>query len=107
MRCNELRESYYLEIEQNRNRLKKERIRRYNITCCEFTGKRFRKLDEVEFAHIEGVVVCPDKALSIDNGVIILKEIHAELTRMQALTFEDMYRYCQKMRYSLESADYI
>lgn len=107
VRCNELRESYYLEIEQNRNRLKKERIRRYNITCCEFTGKRFRKLDEVEFAHIEGVVVCPDKALSIDNGVIILKEIHAELTRMQALTFEEMYRYCQKMRYSLEWADYI
>lgn len=107
MRCNELRECYYLEIEQNRNKLKKERIRRYNITQCEFTGKEFRTLDEVEFAHIEGVVVCPDRALSIDNGVIILKEIHAELTRMQALTFEEMYEYCKEMGYSLRWADYI
>ena len=52
-------------------------------------------------------MVCPDRALSVDNGVIILKEIHAELTRMQALTFEEMYEYCQEMGYSLRWADYI
>lgn len=105
VKCNELRESYYLEIEQSRNKLKKKRIKYYNITQCEFTGKHFKTLDDVEFAHIEGVVVCPDKALSIDNGVIILKEIHAELTRMKALTFEEMYKYCQKKGYSLKWAD--
>lgn len=106
-KCNELREMYYLEIEQSRNKLKKERINRYNITRCEFTGKKFNRLSEVEFAHIEGVVVCPDRALSINNGVIILKEIHAELTRMQALTFREMYEYCQEMGYSLEWTKYV
>lgn len=51
------------------------------------------------------VVTNPFKALDLNNGVIILKSIHANLTRQNIHTFEQLYRFCKDNHYSLDWAD--
>lgn len=89
------------DIASQRNKLKEQRILRYNICRCEFTGIRFNSLSEVQFAHIESVVTSPLNALNIDNGVIILRELHRELTRDGIHDFAGMYDYCCQRNYSI------
>jgi hypothetical protein len=90
----DLRDLFLSNIEENRSRLKNTRISHYNITHCEFTMQPFSDPSSVEFAHIESVVSNPFKALDIDNGVIILKNIHRSLTRLGIHDFDGMYQYC-------------
>jgi len=66
----------------------------------------FAKDSDVKFAHIESVVVNPFKALDLDNGVIILKNIHANLTRLNIHTFEQLYLFCKENHYSTDWANY-
>lgn len=96
---------YTQEIDDNRKFLKRKKISEYNISCCEFTGKKFSSISEVDFAHIESVVTSPHLALNLDNGVIIFKDIHSELTRLEIVTFEGMYEYCCEKDYKLDWAD--
>lgn len=77
-----------------RSDLKRERISAYSITECEFSGEPIRNLDEVVFAHIDSVATAPLRALDIRNGVIILREIHDELTNLQIHDFAGMYDFC-------------
>ncbi|OPB21768.1 hypothetical protein [Pseudomonas fluorescens] len=102
----DLRVAFLDNIDGKRNQLKDQRVTRYGITCCEFSGIAFLKLSEVQFAHVESVTTSPLQALNIDNGVVILREIHAELTRLGVHDFAGMYDYCQQNSYSTEWADY-
>jgi hypothetical protein len=97
----DLKEVFLDDIKNNRSLLKTQRIAQHNITQCEFTGTVFTK-NQVDFAHIESVVTNPFLALDIDNGVIILKTIHRELTRNGIHNYEGMYRFCIKNGYSTE-----
>lgn len=97
----DLKESFIKEIEQKRNSLKIERIKKYNITRCEFSGAIYVDCSVVQFAHIDSVVSAPHKALDIDNGVIILGRIHLEMTKLQIHDFDGMYEFCVKNKYSL------
>jgi hypothetical protein len=101
-RVQDIRDIYLDDINKNRKYLKKERINTYNINKCEFSGVMFNSNSDVEFAHIESVVTNPFRALDINNGVIILKEIHAELTRRNIHNLEGMYNYCIENRYSTD-----
>lgn len=74
---------------------------KYNIKYCEFTGKKFNSRSEVEFAHIHSVITNPELAIDINNGVIILKEIHKDMTKKQLHTYNKMYKYCETNGYSL------
>ena len=85
--------------------LKKARIEKFNIKKCEFTGKIFENDSSVEFAHIESVVTNPFKALDLDNGVIILKEIHKNITKSNIHSFNELYRFCLENDYALEWAN--
>ncbi|EGR2507677.1 hypothetical protein DYC15_08225 [Vibrio cholerae] len=96
---------YADEVERYRPQLKKSRIEHYKITQCEFTGEYIDNNAKVEFAHIDSVVTNPHKAISIDNGVIILKNIHSDMTRKHIHTFEDMLDYCIENNYSILWAD--
>lgn len=100
----DLKEMFLEEIENKRGSLKTERIRAYNIKKCEFTGESFHDLFAVQFAHIDSVVYNPGKALDVNNGVIILREIHADMTRRGINTYEETYSYCDKNGYSLDWA---
>jgi len=89
-----LRTIFVENINARRSELKHARISAYSITECEFTGEPIHNLDDVVFAHIDSVATVPLRALDIRNGVIILKEIHDELTRKQIHDFAGMYDFC-------------
>ena len=101
----DLKELFLDDIRNNRPLLKTQRIEEFNISSCEFTGTPINDRRGVEFAHIESVVTNPLLALDIRNGVIILKSIHQELTRLGIHGFEGMYNYCQHNGYSTAWAD--
>ncbi|EJE4707656.1 hypothetical protein ASV39_000855 [Vibrio parahaemolyticus] len=91
---------YADDVELYRPYLKQQRIQNYSITNCEFTGQCIEDYADVEFAHIDSVVTNPHKAINIDNGVIIFKSIHSDMTRKHIHTFEDMLDYCIDNNYS-------
>ncbi|MGF6150525.1 hypothetical protein [Pseudomonas fluorescens] len=101
----DLKELFLDDIRNNRPLLKTQRIGELNISCCEFTGTPFSSRQEVEFAHIESVVTNPMLALDINNGVIILKAIHRDLTRLGIHDYDGMYTYCQSKGYSMDWSD--
>lgn len=95
-----LKDVFIEQLQSYRPYLKKDRIELFGIKCCEFSGQPFSNYNDVEFAHIDSVAINPLKALSLNNGVIILKSIHSELTRQRIHTFEEMYKFCQDNNYS-------
>ncbi|HIE1823494.1 TPA: hypothetical protein ACXJVC_003709 [Pseudomonas aeruginosa] len=96
----DLKDIFLDDIRNNRPLLKTQRIAELDISCCEFTGTPFYNRQDVEFAHIESVAINPMLALDISNGVIILKVIHRELTRLGIHDYDGMYEYCQSKGYS-------
>lgn len=96
----DLKELFLDDIRNNRPLLKTQRIAEFNISRCEFTGTPFSDQQQVEFAHIESVATNPMLALDITNGVIILKEIHRELTRLNIHDYDGMYAFCLSQSYS-------
>lgn len=101
----DLKELFLDDIRNNRPLLKNQRIAELQISCCEFTGTRINRHSDVEFAHIESVATNPLLALDIRNGVIILKNIHRELTRRNIHDLAGMYEFCQIHGYSTAWAD--
>ncbi len=101
----DLKEIFLEEIESRRSTLKAERIRTYNITHCEFTGEKINDYSMVQFAHIDSVVYNPNRALDINNGVIIFREIHSDMTRKGINTYEETYEYCEENGYHTDWAD--
>ena len=94
-------------VSTQRNQLKHRRISSYGITSCEFTGTIFNSRDEVDFAHIESVDTNPLRSLNIDNGVIILKAIHRDLTSRGIQDFVGMLQYCEEKNYYIGWAENI
>lgn len=101
----DLKEMFLEEIESKRSTLKSDRIRTYNIKKCEFTGNIITDYSKVQFAHIDSVVYNPSRALDINNGVIILREIHSDMTRRGINTYEETYSYCEENGYNLDWAN--
>lgn len=97
---NDLRSAFVGDIDNQRSQLKEQRISKYDIRQCEFTGRTFNSSSEVQFAHVDSVATSPLQALNINNGVIIFKCIHAELTKLGIHDFAGMYDYCQRNSYS-------
>lgn len=100
----DLKSAFVVDIDSQRSQLKEHRISKYSIRQCEFTGQNFTSLTQVQFAHIDSVATSPLQALNIDNGVIILRQIHAELTRLGVHDFAGMYDYCEQKGYSTKWA---
>lgn len=94
-------------IDLERNRLKHQRIDIGRITQCEFTGIVFTSRNQVDFAHIESVDTNPFRSLDVNNGVIILKEIHRELTNLGIQDFAGMLQFCENNSYSIQWAENI
>lgn len=101
----QMRAIYWNNIEDVRKDMKVQRIKKYNISFCEFTGIKFHNNSEVQFAHINSVITKPHLALDLDNGVIIFQDIHAELTRLEIHDFEGMYNYCIERGYNTNWAN--
>ncbi|WP_252177471.1 hypothetical protein [Endozoicomonas sp. 4G] len=101
----DLKDVFLSDIDNNRPLLKIQRISELNITACEFSGNSFTNKSEVEFSHIESVISNPSLALDINNGVIILKTIHHEITRRKLHGFSEMYEFCKEKGFSTKWAD--
>lgn len=101
----DLRNTFHMEINQARSGLKSSRIQQKSITHCEFSNTEITNSNQVQFAHIDSVVTAPLKALDIENGVIILTTIHAQLTAQGIHDFEGMYDFCIANNYSTNWAD--
>lgn len=101
----DLRTVFASNIEQQRSQLKAQRIATYHVQRCEFTDHQFASQSEVQFAHIDSVVMNPLQALNIDNGVIIMREIHAKLTALNIHDFAGMYDFCEQNHYSIVWAE--
>ena len=96
---------FFEQVDRFRPQLKRTRIEQFNIQHCEFTGTEFIDKSKVEFAHINSVITNPHQAIDINNGVIILKEIHQDMTLKHIHTFEQMYEYCQEKNFLTDWAD--
>lgn len=96
----DLKDIFLEDINNNRSTLKTQRIVEFGITHCEFSGEFISSRNLVEFAHIESVITNPMLALNINNGVIILKTIHRELTNRGIHDYKGMYDFCKEFNYS-------
>jgi len=101
----DLRTAFTQNIENLRSQLKRQRIQRYAIISCEFTGIPFQSQSDVEFAHVDSVVTAPNQATNVDNGVIVFSDIHSELTRLNIHNFAGMYEFCVDRGHSTDWAD--
>lgn len=101
----DVRTAFIKTIDKMRSTLKSRKIKEKNITCCEFTGFKFTNVNQVEFAHVNSIITDPENALNTNNGVIIMKQIHAVLTKLQIQTFSGMYIFCQQNNFFTDWAE--
>lgn len=96
-----LKNAFIEKVQEKRSSLKAARMAEYNITNCEFTNAIINRdnIMEYEFAHLDAVAHNPFIALNIDNGVIIHKDIHKDMTKKGLNTAQDIYNYCIEHRY--------
>ncbi|MGL4991486.1 MAG: hypothetical protein ACRCYE_14570 [Sarcina sp.] len=91
---NQIESDYKSEI----NRLKGKRKRKYNLIYDELTGEKLRWGSQ--FSHIRAKSAYPAVALNIENGLIVNKEIHAEITKRGIANEEDLLVLCKKNRWN-------
>lgn len=101
----ELRTAFLIDVDQQRPYLKAGRISKYGIASCEFTGETINDANAFEFAHIMSVSTHLFYAKNIDNGVIIKKELHRMLTRLNIHSFAGMLEFCEERKFSTRWAE--
>ncbi|MGK3227739.1 hypothetical protein ACCW94_21945 [Enterobacter soli] len=101
----DVRTAFIDTIGKMRSELKRLRILEKNISKCEFSDIAFNNNSQVDFAHINSVVTDPENALNVNNGVIILKKYHSELTKKHIQDFSGMYQYCLSNKLSIVWAE--
>ncbi|OON93214.1 MAG: hypothetical protein ATN31_06870 [Candidatus Epulonipiscioides saccharophilum] len=85
----------------SKSKMKSKKIKIDKIDRCQFTNKVFKSVREVEFAYIDSSYDQSSLIGDIKNGVIILKEIHAEMNKQNINDFVAMYKFCEKNNYDL------
>lgn len=101
----DVRAAFVDTINKMRSELKRLRISEKNISKCEFSNTAFINNSQVDFAHINSIVTDPENALNINNGVIVLKKYHKELTQRHIQDFSGMYKYCLDNKLSIVWAE--
>lgn len=87
-------------IKAQRRKLKSKRIKKYNIKVDELTGNNI-DIRTCEFSHIRSVSMYQEYSDNIENGLIVNKETHNEIT-MNVINDEDqLYDFCIKKGWAL------
>ena len=81
-------------------KLKKKRIKKYKLKKDELTGDTLRK--DAEFSHIRSKASYPNLALDINNGLVVNKKTHDEITRMNIEDEDSLLKLCNKNEWSTE-----
>lgn len=92
-----LRLDYDNQLKSNRSKLKKKRRNTYKITHDELTGEKLKW--GYEFSHIRSYSLYREFADHIDNGLLVNKEIHRQITECGINNEEELLRFCQDHQY--------
>lgn len=92
-RARELRAEFYEHLQRIVGRLKQDRIRSFGIQCDELTNEPLN-FQTCEFSHIRSTSLFPELAGLIDNGLIINKNTHNEITRNSVNDERELLQLC-------------
>lgn len=95
-----LKGDYIKLLWDTKKRLKKHRIRRYNIDVDELTLENL-DIKTAEFSHIRSVAIYPEYSSKIENGLIINKETHKFITSKNINDEEELFELCEDMGWSI------
>lgn len=96
-----IRTSYDLEIKESRKGLKKKRISKYKIKFDELTGEKLIKRT-AEFSHIRSFAMFRDIGDEIENGLIVNKQVHLEITKCGINDEEELKALCDKNKWKTD-----
>ncbi|MCT7973983.1 hypothetical protein [Laspinema olomoucense] len=78
-------------------KLKKERIKHFNLIADELTGERFHSDSRrIHFSHIRGKRTYVGLALDFNNGLVVNEETHKIITKEGVQDEKGLFKICQK-----------
>ena len=96
-----IRNIYQDQIQNSRKKLKRKRIKEYNIKYDELTGEKLIK-KTAQFSHIRSYALFKDISDRIENGLIVNKEIHEVITKEGINDEEELLRLCTEKEWNIE-----
>jgi len=96
-----LRTAFYEHLNRTIGSLKQKRIKVFALQYDELTGE-ILEYQSCEFSHIRSVSLFPQFASLIENGLIVNKKTHEEITRYNINDEDELYNLCELKGWSLE-----
>jgi len=87
-----LRAEFYESRKITLRSLKSNRLQQYQIKYDELTGATLES--NCEFSHIRAVSIFPDLSLYVDNGLLVNKATHEEITMKGIIDENQLYNLC-------------
>lgn len=96
-RAKVLRLEYDNSLKEQRKKLKKKRIKKYNIQYDELTKEPLKR--GCEFSHIRSVAMYKYISDNIDNGLIVNKQTHEIITSRSVNDESELLILCKEMKW--------
>jgi hypothetical protein len=94
-----LRAEFYESRKNTQRNLKSNRLQQYRLRYDELTGY---DLDvDCEFSHIRAVSIFPEFSLYVENGLLVNKDTHNEITRNGIIDENQLYTLCLEKDWNL------
>ena len=100
----ELRTAYQNVLKENRKKLKKQRIKNYQIKFDELTGEPLKRIRS-EFSHIRSFAIFKDLGDKIENGLIVNRDTHLEITKAGINDEEELLKLCKEKSWKTDWYD--
>ena len=98
-----LRLEYDSGLKEQRKKLKKKRIKKYDIKLDELTNEVLRR--GCEFSHIRSVTMYKYISDNIDNGLIVNKETHNLITSRGVNDEDELRDLCEEQNWNIDWYD--
>ncbi|MGL5067346.1 MAG: hypothetical protein ACRC6T_05885 [Sarcina sp.] len=95
-----IRASAELELKMSRKGLKNKRVKKYKTKLDELTGEKLRMGSE--FSHIRAYVLFTEYADDIENGLIVNKDTHAEITAKNINDEDELLALCKENKWKTD-----
>lgn len=95
-----IRLKYISNIEVELKKLKKKRIKEYNIELDELTGDKLH-MKTAEFSHIRSSAIFREISTNIENGLIVNKETHKIITEKGVNDENELYNLCIEKKWKI------
>ena len=95
-----IRASFALESKEKRKGLKSRRVRRYKIKYDELTNDILKY--GAEFSHIRSYAIFSASANDVENGLIVNKQIHKEITAKNINDEDELLNLCIENSWNTE-----